>query len=160
MIKQVVVCDLDSTLFDSSPRHHLVPTENKHANETWHEYSRAHLDDTLIEGMAVLVRLLQEHTHIYVLSGRMDVAYETTRAQLDEHRLFADRLRLRADSELGSVAEFKIGVLREWMAEPDTEIVLMLDDFPDLCAQVTAELGIPTVTPMLPAHYVTSMPGL
>ena len=159
-MKTVVVVDLDSTLFDTSPRHHLVPTENRHANESWHPYSQAHVDDVLIEGMATLVRLLQDQVRIYVLSGRMDIAYDTTRQQLTEHGIFADRLRLRADNELGSVAEWKIGVLREWMAEDDTKIALMLDDFPDLCAQVTAELGIPTVTPMLPVHYNTTMPGL
>jgi len=78
------VFDLDGTVFDSSPRDHLIPADPS-TTDNWTEWNRACHLDTVIEPVAIIASALVKagHTVRYVTSRCEDGMVETMTAITD-----------------------------------------------------------------------------
>lgn len=140
-----VVFDLDSTLADTSPRHHLIDREDKE-NTDWEAYSLAAADDLPFEGTCILLRLLYHRgVHIVILTARSGIARDLTIEWLRKHDIPFDELVMRGDGEPGTPADFKIRELRRLDARGvGAGVALVIEDWPDVKAELE-EAGYPVL---------------
>lgn len=146
----VIVIDLDSTVYDTRHRRHLAPGREHYGtpNTAWKPFSLGCPEDTVIESMAVLTRLLHESCFIFLLTARNDVAEEATLNRLAEDRVPFDRLRMAGpEDEDTSNHDYKVQVLKEWIAE-GWNITLFIDDWAETCRAVTEQVGVPSIAPV------------
>lgn len=152
-----VCVDLDSTLADTSHRHHLVLPGAERDKTDWVAYSLACADDAPIEGACQLVRLLSVKHRIVVLSRRDEAARELTQGWLARHNVPYDELVLGGvDGAPDDQLEFKVHHLRA-LLERGEEVLLMVDDLPGL-GEAVAAAGLPT--PVLRVQPPYEPPGL
>jgi ribonuclease J len=144
--KRGIVCvDLDSTLCDTSHRHHLVLPGDERPNTDWVAYSLACSDDAPIPGTCRLLHLLSAHYRIVVVSSRDEQARTLTEAWLAEHDLPFDELILGGvDGAPGGLAEFKVHHVGALLSRGEN-VALVIDDMPGLPAAM-APLGVPVLT--------------
>ncbi len=136
--RPTVCVDLDSTLADTSQRHHLVLPGDQRDQTDWRAYSLACAGDAPIEGACQLVRLLSAQHRIVVLSRRDEAARELTRQWLARHRVPYDELVLGGvEGVPDDQHEFKVHHLRA-LIERGENVVLMVDDLPGLDQAVAA----------------------
>lgn len=136
----IAVFDLDSTIADTSPRHHLSPFVN--SNETWYSYAEACSADKPMLGTIAVVRLLfVAGLEIHILTGRRSTAREQTKAWLDTHGVPWHVLRMREDSDLEPNSDYKIDYMKNLPELP----VLFVSDWSPECQAVRKILGIPSV---------------
>lgn len=140
--RSTVCVDLDSTLCDTSHRHHMVLPGEERANTDWVAYSLACADDARIEGTCRLVRMLAEHHRIVLVSSRDQQARSLTEAWLAEHDVPYDELIL-GDGTVG-LEEFKAHHVAALIERGET-VELVIDDLATLPAAL-APLGIPVLT--------------
>jgi hypothetical protein len=143
----IVVVDLDSTLCDTRHRQDRTPSK---VGGTWTDYSLLCAEDSLVHGVAELVRMLRTHSAVYILSGRNDEAEQTTRDWLKRHEVQYDGLRLRPSSwNSRPVWDWKVTVIKEWQAAGLVP-KLFIDDWPEMCLQVELQCSVPVlcVTPL------------
>ena len=142
-LRRSTVCvDLDSTLCDTSHRHHMVLDGDERVNTDWVAYSLACADDARIEGTCRLVRMLAEHHKIVLISSRDEQARSLTEAWLAEHNVPYDELIL-GDGTVG-LEEFKAHHVAALIERGET-VELVIDDLTTLPATL-APLGIPVLT--------------
>ena len=142
--RRTTVCvDLDSTLCDTSHRHHLV--DEVRENTDWVAYSLACSDDARIEGTCRLVRLLAEHHRIVLVSSRDEQARALTEAWLAEHDVPFDELILGGvDGAPAGLEDFKAHHVAALIARGET-VELVIDDLRTL-PEALEPLGVPVVT--------------
>ncbi len=141
LLRDVVLCDLDSTLFITEHRHHLAPTRD--SSRTWSDYAKACVRDELIAGTAAALRMLYPRRQVHLISGRDGSALVETRSCLASFGVPYDRLTLRPLGIEDSNADLKVSYVRKLRAE-GLNPVLLLDDWPDTVAAVERE-GVPTI---------------
>jgi ribonuclease J len=141
-IRSTVCVDLDSTLCDTSHRHHMVLDGEERVNTDWVAYSLACADDTRIEGTCRLVRILAEHHRIVLLTSRDQQARSLTEKWLAEHDVPYDEL-IMGDGTVG-LEEFKAHHVAA-LIERGENVELVIDDLPTLPAALEP-LGIPVLT--------------
>jgi ribonuclease J len=144
--KRGTVCvDLDSTLCDTSHRHHLVLPGDERANTDWVAYSMACEADAAIEGTCRLVRLLAVDYRIVLVSSRDEQARALTEAWLTAHGIPFDELILGGvDGAPSGLSEFKAHHVAT-LLERGEQVVLVIDDLPVLPAALEP-LGVPVLT--------------
>ena len=142
--KRGTVCvDLDSTLCDTSHRHHLVAEVPEETD--WVAYSLACADDAPIDGVCRLVQLLAQDYRIVVVSSRDRSARELTEAWLEAHEVPYDELILGGgDDAPAALEDFKVHHVGE-IVRRDGEVALMIDDLPGV-RDAMRGLGVPVVT--------------
>lgn len=139
---RIVVCDLDSTIADTSPRHHLSPFAD--STQTWHSYSKACVLDKPIKGTITLLRMFQESGRlINILTGRRSSARAETIDWLEIHKVPWDVLRMREEAdEAWSNIEYKVNYIKDLTCGiPE---IFISDYFPE-CTAVEQQLRIPSL---------------
>lgn len=144
--KRGTVCvDLDSTLCDTSHRHHLVLDGEERENTDWVAYSMACEADAPIEGTCRLVRLLAAQHRIVLVSSRDEQARSLTEAWLEAQGIPFDELILGGtDGAPAALADFKVHHVAALLARGE-QVTLVIDDMPGLPAAMEP-LGIPVLT--------------
>lgn len=143
--RRTVCVDLDSTLCDTSHRHHLVLPGDERANTDWVAYSMACEQDAPIEGTCRLVRLLAAHYRIVLVSSRDERARSLTEAWLMAQSVPFDELILGGTNGAPSgLAEFKVHHVAA-LLERGEQVTLVIDDMPGLPAALEP-LGVPVLT--------------
>ena len=138
----VVICDLDSTLADTSHRHDLSPHTNP--GVTWAEYGKQAYRDELILGTARVLSLLRQVGHeIHILSGRPSSLYEVTTRWLHKHKINFSVLRLHRSSDSDDLVAYKMNYLKQLQAKK-IPVVLAIEDWPDIC-EAYEQMGVPSV---------------
>ena len=146
----VVTVDLDSTLCDTSHRHHMLPPKDQRDGFDWREYSAACTDDAPVAGVIRLVQLLADFYGIIVVSARRDEARVPTTEWLNKHlgvepfRVVLDDLPLEREFVH---SQYKAVRIKELQKE-GFQVLLHIDDWQEV-EQPLAELGVPSliVTP-------------
>lgn len=139
----IVLCDLDSTLADTRHRHDKAP--NMDPDATWESYGASCESDVLMQGTATVLRLLHSQGHaIHILSGRSLAWQPSTVVWLHKHAVPFTRLRLRKESDEESLLEYKLGYARE-LQRKGFDIALAIEDWPQICDEFEAQLGIPSL---------------
>lgn len=141
--RATVCVDLDSTLCDTSHRHHLVAEERDRTD--WVAYSLACENDAPIEGACELVRLLAPHFRIVLVSSRDEQARALTETWLEAHGVPFDDLILGGiDGAPAGLEDFKVHHVTA-LLEGGEQVALMIDDLPQL-PDALASLGVPVLT--------------
>lgn len=135
----IVVWDLDSTIADTSPRHHLSPFVDP--SQTWHTYAKACLKDNPMHGSIILVQMSYQIHHVHILTGRRSSAELDTRLWLKQHNVPYDALRMRTDEDPDSNTDYKIQYMKSLYTTP----ILFISDWLPECKAVEKYIGIPTV---------------
>lgn len=143
----MVLVDLDSTLADTSHRHHLVLAGEDRDRTDWVAYSMACADDVPIAGTHQLVRLLAADHRIAIVSSRDEKARQLTEQWLERHDVPYDELILGGvDGAPEGLDQFKIHHLRN-LLERGEQVTLVVDDLPSLPESIAgAGLGVPVLT--------------
>ena len=140
-----VCVDLDSTLCDTSHRHHLVLAGEERDDTDWVAYSLACEADAPIPGTCRLVRLLARDHRIVLLSSRDEQARSLTETWLAEQGVPFDELILGGvDGAPRGLAEFKAHHVAA-LIERGEQVALVIDDLPIL-PEALAPLGVPVLT--------------
>ena len=143
--RRTVCVDLDSTLCDTSHRHHLVLAGDERVNTDWVAYSMACSLDAPIEGTCRLVRLLAAHYRIVLVSSRDERARSLTEAWLTAQSVPFDELILGGSNGApAGLAEFKVHHVAA-LLERGEQVALVIDDMPGLPAALEP-LGVPVLT--------------
>lgn len=156
-----ICCDLDSTLCDTSHRHHIID-EQIHADPptaTWVDYSMACTDDQLIAGTAALLRLLDMFYTIILITGRNEEARELTEAWLKAYDVPYDFLIMRRASQEGEHVHSNGVWKRHEIAKLNNvgyDVRLLIDDWPDVALEVGKDL-IPCLVVVPPNNYAKIM---
>lgn len=141
--RTTICVDLDSTLCDTSHRHHLVDDERE--NTDWVAYSLACAADAPIEGACRLVRLLARNHRIVLLSSRDEQARGLTETWLAAQDVPYDELILGGtDGAPAGLAEFKVHHVAA-LLERGEQVALVVDDLPGL-PDAMEPLGVPVLT--------------
>jgi phosphoglycolate phosphatase-like HAD superfamily hydrolase len=135
-----VVFDLDSTLADTRPRHHLLPRNNPEAS--WEDYAAACSLDEPIPGTIRAARLHWQQAEVHIVSERAASALEDTQKWLARHDVLFDCVSLRPEGQPsdGSGVITYIKALRQV-----SQVLLAYQDWPPLAERITEETGVPCV---------------
>lgn len=159
--KQVVTVDLDSTLCDTGHRHRLIDRAN---GTDWGAYSLACSDDSLIEGTAVLIRIVAASHEIHYVSGRAEIAREATLAWLKKHDLPVDGLWMDDSSDsdhvrvYGSHSAYKVARVKHVEDATRKKVVLHIDDWAEVKVALEKN-GIPCLCVRTPQEVVALVSG-
>jgi len=142
--KRGTICvDLDSTLCDTSPRHHLIAEPREDTD--WVAYSLACENDVPIPGACRLVQLLAPHYRIVIVSARDEAARELTEAWLAAQGVPYDELILGGiDGAPRGLEDFKVHHVGGLVGRGE-QVALMVDDLPSLPVAMQL-LGVPVLT--------------
>lgn len=140
----VVVSDLDSTIRDTSPRHHLSPRRDP--KRTWEDYSRACAGDLPIWGsIGVLLMADALGLSIHITTDASETGRGPTVEWLYQHRVPYDVLDMRpVGAPLPAHGEGKVAYIRELQRQGLKPMVL-LEDWPGAARMVTARTGVPVL---------------
>lgn len=149
--RKVILSDLDSTISHVHHREHLAPATDRELLESWIDYSRACIDDEVIEGVAQALRLYREAGYsIGFVSGRNVEAEEETKQWLTKNNIPFDFVRLHTPEDPRHNAEHKVKYI-ESLQSYGFEVVLMFEDHVSVCQEITEKTGVPCVT--VKPHY-------
>lgn len=142
--KRGTICiDLDSTLCDTSPRHHLIAEPREDTD--WVAYSLACENDMPIPGACRLVQLLAPHYRIVIVSSRDEAARQLTEAWLAAQGVPYDELILGGvDGAPRGLEDFKVHHVGGLVGRGE-QVALMVDDLPSLPVAMQL-LGVPVLT--------------
>lgn len=139
----IITVDLDSTLYDTTHRHHLIDREN---GTDWHAYSAACVDDTVIEGTRQLVFMAASAgTHVHYVTGRTESAREVTMTKLKSDGLPISNECLWMDDtetadhimEFGSHARYKVHRIFDVIRETKATHLFHIDDYAEVAIECT-----------------------
>lgn len=117
---KTVIIDLDGTLADNNHRKHLLPD--------FDAFNLACVDDTLVQPVAVLARILwQTNFDIHIFSGRGEIAERQTREWLSRNFIRYNRLTMRPAGDYTADHELKLRWAKEFGYTPDN-VAFILDD--------------------------------
>lgn len=142
--KRGTICiDLDSTLCDTSPRHHLIADPREDTD--WVAYSLACENDMPIPGACRLVQLLAPHYRIVIVSARNEAARGLTERWLAAHGVPHDELILGGgDGAPAGLEDFKVHHVGGLVGRGE-QVALMVDDLPSLPVAMQL-LDVPVLT--------------
>lgn len=140
--EHIVLSDLDSTIADTSPRHHLTP--HRDPASSWEAYALACSGDLPMRGPIRALQIYASLYPIHIVSLRHAAATGRTKRWLKRYDVPYDVLRLRRESEPNDSAEYKISYIRE-VRDQGFEPILFLEDWPDTARAIEAETGVPVL---------------
>ncbi len=130
--RPIAVIDIDGVVADVRHRLHHIERRPK----DWHSFFLGAVDDPPIsEGVDRVRSLLDDHEVVY-LTGRPEWLRDDTERWLARHGIGGRPLVMRGNRDHRPARRTKVDELRR-ISELG-EIVLVLDDDPDVCAEVTA----------------------
>ena len=136
----ITVWDLDSTIADTSPRHHLSPFENP--LETWDSYAKACSSDLPMRGTIYLMRsLYRAGEQIHIVTGRRVSAFSETVEWLSRYEVPWHVIRMRQPGDPEPNTRYKIEYMKSLSELPS----LFVSDWSPECQDVRKELGIAVV---------------
>jgi hypothetical protein len=143
LIKNVVMCDLDSTICNTYHRSHLAPKDK--INGDWLEFSMACQGDGPIEGVIKTVKLLYPTNRIAICSGRDISALDKTITWLAESEVPYDEIYLCDYSVDKTITnwQYKVQQIAD-MRSRGYNPVLFIEDFP-FTAQEIEKVGVPVL---------------
>lgn len=143
-VGKFLTVDLDSTLADTRHRHHMIDRVN---GTDWEAYSKACVDDDVIEPTRVIVETYYAFgVEVHYVTGRVEESRHETLQWLRKKALPVDGLWMdeqpnRFDSK--SHALYKRDRVLEVIAHhPHLEHLLHVDDWPDVKVRLE-EQGVP-----------------
>ena len=134
------IFDLDSTLADTRHRHKFAD-KVKAGEATWEQYSKMCVDDVPYPGVVKLAQTLSKLGKIIILTGRDNVAHDETVQQLKDFGVVYNVLRMRSPNDPYGSVDYKVGIIKEWLAL-GFEIELVVEDWPPIIDALEA-LGVP-----------------
>lgn len=143
-----VVCyDLDSTLFDVRHRESLAPADQDRADvNNWIKYSKACINDTVVEGVAASARLYSDlGMLIHIVSGRNEEALWETEVVLRHNNIPWDEIRLHSAKDLRHNGEYKAQYINS-LKDRGLVPVLMFEDHATVCEMIEERTGVPCIT--------------
>lgn len=160
-MRKWAIVDLDGTLFNIDHRHHIAVAAQAarftvEREKLWDDFHRACVGDTLVDGVADLVRAWAETGGgIVYLTGRSDIMREPTRAMIAGASLpteDAPLLMRPAPSRAGSI-EFKsrmyTDIIRPKIMGPTDRVAFVLEDSNKLVAMWRETFGLTTLQPRI-----------
>lgn len=144
---RIICYDLDSTMFDVHHREYLAPEgPNRGEVDNWIDYSKACIDDTVIEGVAQSARLFAEAGfYIYFVSGRNIEAYQETVDTLHKWNVPWHYIRLHRADDPRHNGEYKSQFINELIASGN-RVELMFEDHVSVCEMIEERTGVPCIT--------------
>lgn len=130
-MKQCIIVDLDSTLFNASHRHEHLE------NRDWDSFNEAHVDDVPNPGILKLINLLRTtqsavdmNPTVVFMTGRSDKWVASTHDQLVKHvNFYPDNCELLMRQEGDFRSDF---VIKKWYTDlllnKGYQILLAIDD--------------------------------
>ena len=107
--RPLAIVDIDGVVADVRHRLHHVESRPK----DWDAFFAAAVDDPpLVEGLAVVARLDEDHEVVF-LTGRPEACRDDTERWLDEHGLGGHRLVMRPEGTRRPAAELKRDLLAD-----------------------------------------------
>lgn len=134
-----VVFDIDGVLSDAAGRQHYI----ERGRRDWAAFFEACGDDPVIEEVARLLELLDQHLAVVLVTGRPLRVRPQTVAWLDRYGLRWDLLVMRDRGDYDQVTAYKRGVVRQ-LRRYGFDLRLALEDDPANHAMFVAE-GVPCV---------------
>jgi hypothetical protein len=151
----IVGFDLDSTLCDTTHRHHMIDREN---GTDWEAYSMACSDDSPGPAYWLAATLAEAGAKLVICSMRNSCALEKTEAWLADAPFVGSIVRISLYDkteddayarDMQSHDRAKAGAverLNDWCIENHGEAMkLFVDDWPGVKTEVEALTGIPTL---------------
>lgn len=107
-----VIFDVDGTLLSNEHRVHHLHKEPK----DWEAFGATMHEDTPIEQVVMLARLLRQHFAIVICTGRMEKYREVTTASFRKHDIWHDMMFMRPTNDHRPDAVVKRELLDEIQA--------------------------------------------
>lgn len=152
----LITYDLDSTLCDTRHRHRLIDRIN---GTDWDAYSKACVDDVVIEGALALLKILKAdpNNQIHFVTGRTEAARPETQAWLEKH--FPDYDGLWMDDTpggdhfavYGGHAEYKVARVQHVADHVGEPVAFHVDDWAEV-AVALGKAGVPTMCVRTPSE--------
>ncbi len=138
-----VVWDLDSTVADTSHRHHMLE-KIKAGDATWDDYSLACLRDTPVTAAVATMKLFWRSSLQIAVSGRGAIAQAHTEKWVRVWKVPLDKVILRPEGDFTPSDELKVRELRA-IEDAGITILLYVDDWPSTANAVADALRIPVL---------------
>jgi hypothetical protein len=149
-----VVFDLDSTIANTFHRQWMVPLILAGGEEapTWDDYSILCAEDTPIEGVVTLMRILSAEAGmlIFIVTGRSAAARDLTHEWLAKHKIPYDALLMRAAGDRTPNGVFKVAMIDQ-IRKGGYDPVLALEDWPQAGEYINEHTRVPVV--LVNANY-------
>lgn len=143
MVHGLVGWDLDSTVFDTLHRQHMIPLI-KQKKCTWDEYALACVNDTVLPGRVEMMRAFHDAGLGNVaVSGRSDVAREQTWEVIHRLEVPLDMVCLRKPGDYRGNGVQKASALLE--LNDFLPVKLFFEDWREAGEIITKATGIPVV---------------
>jgi len=156
-MKTIVTMDLDSTTCDTGHRHHIIDRVN---GTDWDAYSKACVDDRLIEATATLIRQLKAAgNEIHYVTGRTEAAREETVEWLYRHELPVDGLWMDDTPDgdhfavYGGHAQYKVARVKHVEETTGGKVILHVDDWSEVKVALEEE-GVPCICVRTPQEVM------
>lgn len=139
---KAITVDLDSTLCDTSARHHLIKDDG---TTDWAAYSLACSTDRPVEGVIAVMKAYKKlGYHIIIVSMRSGQSLGLTTAWLKANGIEFDGLVLNSDDGQLHHGEYKVEKLRR-LIDRGFDIDLHLDDWLEAADYIEEKLHIPVL---------------
>lgn len=141
---QIVLSDLDSTLCNTDHRSHLATGSTSH--EDWVAYSKACVDDPVIEPVARTLHAFARLYPVGFVSGRNVEAIDETYRWLTQQAAFSNiwGVRLRQPTDEMHNGLYKVKYIQHLQARGIMPIV-MFEDHLGVAEMIEGETGVPVV---------------
>jgi hypothetical protein len=138
--------DIDSTLADTEHRHHMMDAirAGGEGAPTWADYSMECVNDTVIEGSAVLMRLLAPHFMQVAFTAREACAAARTAHWVRENNLPLDEIVMRQTGDTTENGLFKSREMRRRMRR-GLVFRLFAEDYALAAPVIREETGTPVL---------------
>jgi hypothetical protein len=137
----IVGWDKDSTISDSSQRHHML-ADCQAGRVSWAEYSVACKDDKPVASVIELMWMLSPSYLNVVMSG----ATECPEAMewLEYHDVPADDVKYRPEGDYTENGLLKVRWIREYQAA-GYDVAMYVEDWPETAETIRAATGVPVL---------------
>ncbi len=136
-----VIVDLDGTLADCSHRVPLIPD--------WDAFHAGCSDDPAYMHIVELVRLLQRHHNLCILTGRSSKVRSETEAWLTGYGIEWDALFMRPETDFTPDVEFKWRIAQDFFGPHILQKVWLVIDDRDKVVQMWRDRGLTCLQPRL-----------
>lgn len=151
--RTAIICDIDGTLADIRHRLHYVHGKPK----SWDKFFAEMGKDTVHVDIAWMVRKLNEHASVILVSGRPENYRNTTVAWLIANNIYHDALYMRPEGDMRADYIVKSQIL-DGILDDGWNIRLVIDDRPSVVA-MWRESGL-TCVQCDPSPESITTPGL
>lgn len=159
MTTKMVGFDLDTTIYDTTPRRYMFDLDEPHTPEFWKRYSAEHINDNPGPAWPIAQHFSEIGVPFFILSGRHDSARKTTLQQLHDDGIHPWALFL-CDDRYNNMAHGKWKAMRldEIRSENNWEILYYFEDIAEVARENA--LLVPPIDTVLVHHVDSGFDGL